>query len=114
MDEPDFWEVERGFWLEGAPRFRAWMAKNCVMVFPPPVGIMTRDAILDAVDHMPRWDDVTLSATTLSRVAADAVVLAYHAEGTRTGQAPYRVTCTSTYHRGPDGWRLIQHQHTLA
>ena len=114
MDETTFWEVERGFWLEGAPRFRAWMAKDCVMAFPSPVGIMTGEAILDAVDRMPRWDDVALSATTFSRVAADAVVLAYRAEGKRAGQDPYRVYCTSTYHRGPDGWRLIQHQHTPA
>jgi len=114
MDETTFWEVERGFWLDGAPRFRAWMAEGCVMAFPPPVGVMTGPAILEAVAQMPRWDDVRLRAATLSPVAEDAVVLAYHAEGTRIGQDPYRVYCTSTYHCGPNGWRLIQHQHTPA
>ena len=112
MTDDDFWACERRFWLEGAPHFRAMMDPGCVMVFPEPVGVLTGEAILDAVDQMPRWSDVAMRATTLSRISGDAVVLAYFAEGTRSGQDPYRVYCSSTYHRTAEGWRLVQHQHT--
>lgn len=112
MTDDELWDSERRFWLEGAPHFRAMMAPGCVMVFPAPVGVMTGDAILDAVAQMPRWADVTISETTLSRISPDVVVLAYFAEGQRDGQASYRTYCSSTYHRTADGWRLVQHQHT--
>ena len=114
MNHEEFWENERRFWLEGEPHFRAMMAPDCVMVFPHPIGGLRGDAILDSLAQMPRWDDVDMAEATLSRISGDAVVLAYFAEGRRAGCEPYRVYCSSTYHRTDGGWRLIQHQHTPA
>ena len=36
MTDAEFWEVERSLWLGGPAAFRAWVAADCVMVFPEP------------------------------------------------------------------------------
>ena len=41
MTDAEFWEVERSLWLGGPAAFRAWVAADCVMVFPEPAGILT-------------------------------------------------------------------------
>lgn len=42
------WDLEHKFWLEGVERHEAPLAAEATMVFPEPVGVMTRAAIRDA------------------------------------------------------------------
>ena len=60
MTDAEFWEVERSLWLKGAEAFRAWVAPDCVMVFPEPAGILTGDEIVAAVARSPRWERVEI------------------------------------------------------
>lgn len=112
MTDADFWEVERSLWLGGAAAFRAWVATDCVMVFPEPAGIVTGRAILDGVRAGPRWDRVDFAATLVRRPGTEAAVLAYRAEAVRPDRAPHRALCSSSYVRQAGAWWLVQHQQT--
>ncbi|QYX55795.1 nuclear transport factor 2 family protein [Roseovarius sp. SCSIO 43702] len=109
-DEP-VWEIEEGFWCKGLDFYEAHLAPDAVMAFPLPVGILEGDAILDAVDGSTRWEGV-LMADRVLRKSGDTCVLIYRATGTREGTDAYTATCTSTYVREDDGWRLLVHHQT--
>ncbi len=112
MADAEFWDLERGFWLQGEPHFRAHMAQGCIMAFPEPVGALTGSAIVESLQSVPRWKTVDFGKTILSRIGRHGVVLAYRAHAIRDGGPPYRALCSSTYIDTDAGWRLVQHQHT--
>jgi hypothetical protein len=106
----DILDLERALWLEGPDRFRALMAEGCVMVFPPPAGILRAAAILDGIAG-PRWVRVAMDDVVRADVE-NAAVLAYRAEANRAEGAPYRALCSSTWIRAAGGWRILAHQQT--
>jgi hypothetical protein len=112
MTDAEFWEVERGLWLEGPGAFRRWVSESCLMVFPEPVGILEFNAVLDSVGGGARWRQVTLRGPVLRRVGTEAAVLAYRAEAERGDGTPYRALCSSSYVRDAGDWWLVQHQQT--
>lgn len=112
MTDAEFWEVERSLWLKGAEAFRAWVAPDCVMVFPEPAGIVTGDEIAATVVRSPRWERVEFARPILRRVGTLAVTLAYRAEARRAGAEPLRALCTSAYVQDAGDWWLVQHQQT--
>jgi hypothetical protein len=112
MTDAEFWEVERSLWLKGPEAFRAWVAANCVMVFPEPAGILTGESIVDSVAKSLRWQRVEISAAVLRRTGNGAVVLAYRAEAHRAGGEPHRALCSSSYVHDAGDWWLVQHQQT--
>ena len=114
MTDGEFWDVERSLWLEGAETFRRWMAAECLMVFPPPAGILAGPAILEGLASAPRWRRVGLEDRQLRRTGEAAVALAYRAEASRPGTEPHRALCSSTYVREAGDWWLVQHQQTPA
>jgi hypothetical protein len=112
MTDAEFWEVERSLWLGGEEAFRAWLAAECVMVFPQPAGIMEGPAILEGIAAAPRWERVEMSQRRLRRSGETAVVLAYRGEAVRPDGPPYGALCSSTYVALAGTWRLAQHQQT--
>lgn len=74
--DPDLVRLERGFWLEGACFFRAHMAEGAVMVFPPPVGLLQGEAILQALEGVPRWRSLEMTGCREIR-HGDTAALAY-------------------------------------
>ena len=54
---PHLWEIEKQLWTGPADDYDKLMAENCVMVFPLPAGILSREAIIETVKMAPRWDD---------------------------------------------------------
>lgn len=52
--------LERRLWLEGSEAFDKIMAPECFMVFPKPIGILTRQEILASLGNFARWDEVTI------------------------------------------------------
>ena len=114
MTDGEFWEVERGLWLGGAAAFRRWVAAECLMVFPAPVGILVGPAILESLAGAPRWERVDFGEKTLRRSGEAAVVLAYRAEAVRPGGATHLALCSSTYVDEAGDWWLVQHQQTPA
>lgn len=114
MTDAEFWDVERGLWLGGADAFRAWVATDCLMVFPEPAGIVRGPAIFDGLASAPRWERVDFVQRQVQRIGEAAAVLAYLAEAARPGGAPHRALCSSTYIQQAGDWWLVQHQQTPA
>lgn len=112
MQEFDLWKVEEGFWTGGPEHYRAAMHPECVMVFQPPIGVLSGDLIIRTLEGGPRWASVTMRERHESRPADGAVVLAYLAEGARERSSPYRGYCSSTYMKSDGEWKLVQHQQT--
>ena len=91
MTDAEFWEVERELWLGGPEAFRAWVAAECLMVFPEPAGILTGPAT--SRGWRPRRAGAgRLRAPLVRRTGYEAAVLAYRAEATRPA-APRRALC---------------------
>ena len=114
MTDAEFWEVERKLWLGGPEAFRAWVAADCLMVFPEPAGILTGPAILDGLAAAPRWQRLEILTPALRRGGDSVAVLAYRAEAARPAGEPYHALCSSTYVREAGAWWLVQHQQTPA
>ena len=57
---PQLWEVEKQLWTGPAENYDRLMAQDCVMVFPLPAGILSRDAIIETVKMAPNapWRQV--------------------------------------------------------
>jgi hypothetical protein len=112
MTDAEFWETERQLWLGGPEVFRRWIARECLMVFPEPVGILTGPAVIESIAPAPRWERVEFAGGALRRSGTEATVLAYRAEAVRPGGAPQRALCSSTYVRQAGAWWMVQHQQT--
>ena len=113
MDEQAIWAKEERLWLEGPAAFEEILDPACLMAFPG-LGAMRAAEVLESLRSAPRWASVEMSDRSLGRAGGQVVVLAYTAVGRRTGAAPYRCVCTSTYRLDGERWRLVQHQQTLA
>lgn len=108
MFDEDLWKLEKQFWTEGSGFFKDHLAPDALMVFEK-TGIMTTSAILDAVEHAPRWDRVEFTENRLCHCSDDVVVLGYRAAGHR-GDEDYQCYCSSSYVRKSGGWEMVQHQ----
>lgn len=114
VDETAAWAEEERWWKGGADAMAAALDSDAVMVFAPPVGILTGLSILDTLEGAPRWTEVEMTERVALRPTADIVVLAYRAEGRRGEAEPYVAYCTTTYRSDGERWRLVQHQQTAA
>jgi hypothetical protein len=112
MTDSEFWEVERELWLGGADVFRRWVAHECLMVFPHPVGILSGPTVVESIGASSRWETVGFDERAIRRTGTDVAVLAYLAEATRPEGDPYRAYCSSTYVQQAGDWWLVQHQQT--
>jgi len=114
MTDAEFWQIERDLWLGGVEVFRRWVARECLMVFPPPVGVLTGPTVIDSIAPAPRWESVAFAETALRRFGTGAAVLAYRVDAGRPGGGPYRAYCSTTYVQQAGDWWLMQHQQTPA
>ena len=110
---PQLWEVEKQLWTGPAENYDRLMAQDCVMVFPLPAGILSRDAIIETVKMAPRWDDVELDSVSETQSNDTTITLAYVGRGLK-GSDTYEAYCSSTYIRVNGDWRIVQHQQTPA
>lgn len=111
MEFDRHWEAERRFWLDGPEFYGGQMARDALMVFPAPVGILAGGAIVAGLDGAPRWQSVEMLERSATRLGG-TVVLAYRASAERDGQEPYRALCSSTYALAGGAWLLLSHQQT--
>jgi hypothetical protein len=115
MPEQELLQLERAFWLAGAPFYDEHLASEVLMVFPPPVGVLDRIRTLETILEAPRWKDVAFSAVHIIAPAPDVAILAYEATAHRgNGESEYRAQCSSTYVRVEGKWRLGVHQQGVA
>jgi hypothetical protein len=105
--------LEQGFWLEGAEFYREHLARKSMMVFPDPIGVMTRAQIIAGVQEGPRWTRVSMEDARLLDIGNGCLVLTYKALARRERlEFSYSVLAGSVYVREGDAWKLAFHQHT--
>lgn len=112
MLKQELLNLERDFWLGGAEVYERSLAIESVMVFPHPVGVLDRNATIDAIANAARWKSVSIKASRFVTPSADVAVLVYEAEADRGEGVPYRAQCSSTYVKVGGMWKLALHQQT--
>ena len=113
MAHERLWNLERAFWTGGAEVYRSELAVDTVMVFPPPAGVMRRQATIESIEAAPRWREVAFDDGQVVAPAPDVTVLVYDATASRDGDSsPYRARCSSTWVRAAGEWKLAAHQQT--
>ncbi len=105
------WNDEETIWTGSVGEAVRRLDRACVMVAPPPAGIMGYRAILGAFDSAPRWQHVAMSDRR--EVATDELtILAYHVTARRAGAEDYHALVSSTWLQRGEDWKLVQHQQT--
>ena len=105
-------ELERRFWTEGTAFYRTHLARDCVMVFPPPVGQLVGDEILASIATAERWDEVDIDPTALYPLSDNVTVFSYRARAYRPSSGSYTCHTTSVYRLEDSAWLLALHQQT--
>ena len=111
-NQTDFWNFEKHFWTEGAGFFRDNMARNAIMVFPAPVGMLSGEEIIDGLDGAPRWDEVEFEDRKKIENGRFAV-LSYRAGGKRADGDSYSALCSTSYFKENGRWKLFSHQQAV-
>jgi hypothetical protein len=114
MTDEQAWEAERHFWTGREAWYQRRLDPHCIMVFPPPAGMLDAAGALAGIRAAPRWRSVRFEGQRLARPGPDLCVLAYHARANRDGAPAYAALCSSSYRREGDEWLLFQHQQTPA
>lgn len=105
------WNDEHSFWTGEATFYETRLADICLIVFPPPTGILQRDAIIDTLSQAPRCLSVSFFEQAFATPASNVRLLAYRASADRNG-AHYECYCSSTYLLDGEHWLLAHHQQT--
>ena len=112
--DDDLLTLEREFWKGDADFYRRHLSDHAVMVFPEPVGVLTRDQVLAALGSAPRWADVRIDDPRVVGLTGETAILTYKATARREGDAaPYVALVSSVYVNGDGRWLLAFHQHTV-
>lgn len=112
MTDEEVWRYEESLWTGDADHYRESIDPDCVMVLPEEPFAMSGTQAIEAVAHTPRWSSAELSQRSLSRLANDLIAISYRAHAMR-GDEGYTAWCSSTYHKGDEGWRVVQHSQTV-
>jgi hypothetical protein len=106
-------DLERGFWLGDTGFYEENLASSAMMVFPDPIGFMTKGQVLDSMGHAPRWSLVEMDAVRFLELGRDTVLVSYRARAKRPRQQfDYSVLASSLYVREQGRLKLAFHQHT--
>jgi hypothetical protein len=113
LDHTSPWATEENFWLEGPNFYRAHMTRDAVMSFPPPVGELRGDDIIESLRNTPRWEAVRFSDQQM-KVEPGRIVLRYHATARRFGADVYEAECETVYRHDAGGLLLAAHRQVPA
>ena len=105
------WELEEQFWTGAADSARATTAKNAVMVFPYPPGILQGDQIWPHLRHRTGWRSVVMTERRVTR-CRDIAILTYRVSAEKPDVPIHKALCASTYLSDEDLWLRISHQQT--
>ena len=110
-EEATLWALEEQFWSGGLDSARTTTAKDAVMIFPYPAGILQGDAIWQFLKIGSPWRSVRMSDRNCSR-HGDIAILAYGASAEKPGTIIYQAFCASTYVLDDGKWIRLSHQQT--
>ena len=118
MNETTWLGREERFWRGGVAVYDEGLAREALMVFGPPAGVMDRAQTLAAMAEAPRWQTVNLTEMQVLQPAPGVAIVVYLACASRGGGSPeYLARCSSVYLRRSEAgeladWRLALHQQT--
>lgn len=104
--------LEERFWTGDPAFYRENLTDDAVMVFPEPVGVLTRESAIEGIASGARWNEVGIREPGVMRVADGAALLTYRARARREGGRPYSTLASSLYVERAGAWRLAFHQQT--
>jgi hypothetical protein len=107
-------KLEEQFWKGDADFYRRCVTDDGLMVFPEPVGVLTKGQTVRAIEESPRWTTVHFEAPRVVELESKSVLLVYKAVAKRTGGAPYATLASSAYVEVDGEWLLTFHQQTPA
>ena len=108
------WDMEQKFWVEGADFHARHMTDDCVVLMPPPAGVLSRDSAVELVRETPRWTGVRFGGRRVLQLHDRIFLLAYNASAHRRKElSTYRALASSIYINRDGDWRLAFHQQTL-
>ena len=115
MDTAELADLEHKAWQalsgdNGAEFFDAFMADEAMMALP--VGVLDRDACVEAIAAAPPWSRFELSDMQVVVLSDDSATVLYTATAQREGQPEYRAVMSTTYVRRDGEWLIAFHQQT--
>jgi hypothetical protein len=113
MDRAMLEALEKQFWTGDAAFYDRNLARDALMMFAEPIGVLTRERVVDAVASSPRWGEVSLEQVRFVELDQYAGILSYRARArTKEDGAEYSALVSSVYvQRGGRCW-LAFHQQT--
>jgi trehalose-6-phosphate synthase len=112
MDDERIWKFERELWTGGDEVYHERVSKDCLMALPAEPFLYAGEKATQAVQDTPKWDEVELLDTQVSRPQEGLIVIAYRVQASR-GDKHYHALCTSTLRRlSHEEWDVVQHQQT--
>lgn len=82
------------------------------MVFPAPVGVLTKDRVVAEIGAAPPWSSFRIEDPRVVRLTDHSAILTYRASAQREGQPVYSALMCSAYVERNGSWRLAFHQQT--
>lgn len=112
----ELFDLEDRFWAAAGDRtfYDARLARNAVLLFPDPTGVLDRAQALDAAGAARPWSSWRIDDRRLVALSDQSAAIAYRAEARREGQPPYAALACSVYVREDGAWKLALHQQTPA
>ena len=113
--EEQLFEIERGFWTEGADNFAAHLDELCLLAFPQSGemhGLFSREEVAATATGANRWRELEMSDQQLLKLSDDAAMISYKADVTRADGVAYSALIGSAYVRRSNVWLLASHQHS--
>lgn len=112
--EESLWSMEQQFWLEGAEFHAQHLTDDCVLLLPPPAGVLAKEAAVALIRESPRWAGVRFGGRRVLRIHDRVLLLAYSASAHRRKELTvYRALVSSLYVNRDGAWSLAFHQQTL-
>jgi hypothetical protein len=112
--DPDVLQAEEErFWKGDADFYRKHLAPDALMVFAEPIGVLTRERIIEAVASTRRWASVRFDNVRFIKLDEHAVIMTYTAYAEREGDGTaYSALVSSAYVQRGGSWTLVFHQQT--
>jgi hypothetical protein len=112
--EDNLWVLEQKLWVEGADFYAQQLTDDCVLLMPPPAGVLGKDAAIEWIKATPRWAGVRFGGRRVLKLHDRILVLAYSATAHRRKElGTHRALVSSVYVNRNGNWNLACHQQTL-
>ena len=111
--ERELGELEFRFWKGTRNFYDEHLAAEAKAAYPDPVGILDRQAIIDAIDDGARWERVDMENMALVEPAPGVALITYRAKARRLGEdQAYEALVGSVYVKEDGVWKLAFIQQT--